>query len=937
MDYSKTLNLPKTDFPMRANLPEREPEILKWWEEIDIYSKVQKKNKGRSKYILHDGPPYANGHLHLGHVLNKVLKDMIVKYRSMAGYDAPYVPGWDTHGLPIEQQVIKNLKINRHEMDAVEFRKHCKEYALKFVAIQKEEFKRLGVRGDWNNPFLTLIPQYEAKQIRVFGEMAKAGYIYKGLKPVYWCACCETALAEAEIEYKDKTSPSIYVKFKVIDGKNLLSDDTYIVIWTTTPWTLPANVAVAVHPELDYVLLDVSGEKHLVAKALMESYLKRAKTDEESFKLIGEYKGSELEGILCSHPFLEDRKSTVILADYVTTDTGTGCVHCAPGHGEEDFYACKKYDLPVISPVDDRGIFTDETPMLRGVKIWDANKLIVDELKTNAKLVHLESIQHSYPHCWRCKQPVFYRATEQWFASVDGFRDRALEAIENEVRWIPEWGKERIYDMMKDRVDWCVSRQRVWGVPIPVFYCKKCGEALLNEKTISHLENIFAKEGSDVWFARPAKELMPCDVKCEKCGSNEFDKEKDIMDVWFDSGSSHVGVLRQPELWPDLRWPADLYLEGTDQHRGWFNSSLCTSIAIFDKPPYKAVLTHGFVVDEKGRKMSKSLGNVIDPFKVIKKMGADILRLWVSSADYRGDLAVSDTILKQATEAYRKIRNTARFMLGNLSDFDIESHYVSYEKLPELERFILHQLQELIRKALKAYDDYEFHVVYYAVHNFCVVDLSARYLDIRKDCLYVEKADSKERRSVQTVLYIVLNALVRLITPILAFTSEEIWCYMPKKADDPISVQLLDMPKVDENYLDEILAQKWNRLMKVRTEVLKQLENARQDKLIGNSLEATVLVYAEGEMYDFLKESEEILALLFITSEAHLQRGIPNGLEESENIKDLAIKISRAGGNKCERCWIYSESVGANLEHPNLCARCIDVLNNASIVQRQRI
>lgn len=927
MDYAKTLNLPKTDFPMKANLPKREPEILKWWEEIDIYTEVQRKNKGRKKYVLHDGPPYANGHLHVGHVLNKVLKDMIVKYRSMAGYDAPYVPGWDTHGLPIEQQVIKNLKINRHEMDEVEFRKHCKEYALKFVEIQKTEFKRLGVRGDWENPFLTLIPQYEAKQIRVFGEMAKAGYIYKGLKPVYWCACCETALAEAEIEYKDKTSPSIYVKFSVDDGKDVLSNkNTYIIIWTTTPWTLPANVAIVVHPDFDYVVLEVDDEKHVVAKALFEEYVELLKESTKKMpKLIREIKGYQLEHVKCTHPFLP-RKSIVILGDYVTTDTGTGCVHSAPGHGEEDFYVCKKYDLPVIAPVDDKGAFTDEIPDLKGIKIWDANKRIIDVLKENSSLVYLNSIQHSYPHCWRCKQPVFYRATEQWFASVDGFRERALEAIEKEVKWIPRWGKERIYNMMKDRIDWCVSRQRVWGVPIPVFYCKKCGYALLNEETISYLENIFAEEGSDAWFAKQAKDLMPEGVRCEKCGANEFDKEKDIMDVWFDSGSSHVGVLKQPKLWPDLKWPAELYLEGTDQHRGWFNSSLCTSIAIFDKPPYKAVLTHGFVVDEKGHKMSKSLGNVVDPFKVIEKMGADILRLWVSSADYRGDLAVSDSILKQVTEAYRKVRNTARFMLGNLNDFDIKSHYLPYEELPELERFMLHRLQELIQKSVKAYDDYEFHVVYHAVYNFCVVDLSARYLDIRKDSLYVERFDSKERRAVQTVLYIVLNALVRLITPILAFTSEEIWRYMIKEDGDPVSVQLLDMPEVNDRYLDDALAQKWNWLMQIRTEVLKELEDARQSKLIGNSLEAAVHLYAEGEIYDFLKKSKEILATLFITSEVHLERGIPSEIKESEDIKDLAIKISRASGQKCERCWIYSNTVGADTEHPKLCDRCVRVL-----------
>lgn len=919
MDYGKTLNLPKTDFPMRGSLPQREPETLKWWDDVDIYKQVQEKNKGKEKFILHDGPPYANGHIHLGHVLNKVLKDIIIKYHSMAGYDSPYIPGWDTHGLPIEQQAIKNLKINRHQIDAVEFRKQCKEYALKYVDIQREEFKRLGVRGDWDNPYLTLLPQYEAKQIRVFGEMAKAGYIYKGLKPVYWCASCETALAEAEVEYHDKTSPSIYVKFPVVDGKGVLPEqDTYAVIWTTTPWTLPANIAISLHGELDYVLVQVDDEKHLVAKELMEEYAKVV--NKETLPILKEMKGEELEHVVCRHPFVE-RDSILILGDHVTTDGGTGCVHTAPAHGVEDFQVCKQYNLPVISPVDSRGVFTEEGGKFAGTKIWDANKLVLEELAERNKLVHQHKIEHSYPHCWRCKNPVFFRATEQWFASVDGFRQKALDAIRNKVQWIPTWGEDRIYNMIEGRGDWCISRQRTWGVPIPIFYCQDCGKEFINEETISHLEKIFAEHGSDAWFAREAKDLLPEGIQCS-CGGTTFTKETDTMDVWFDSGSSHKGVLDQPDLWPELRWPADLYLEGSDQHRGWFNSSLSTAIAVEGEPPYRAVLTHGFLVDEKGRKMSKSLGNVVDPLKVIKQMGADILRLWVSSAEYRSDLAVSDSILKQMTEAYRKIRNTVRFLLGNLNGFDPTKDAVPYNQLPELDRWALLRLQRLIDKTLKAYDKYEFHVVYHSIHNFCVLDMSALYLDIIKDRLYTMPAESKERRAAQTVLYQVLDALVRLITPILAFTSEEIYKHMPKPADSPISVQLLDMPPVNEEYIDTDLEAKWDRLMQVRSEVLKHLENARKDKFIGNSLEAAVQIYATGELYDFLKPMESEFSTLFITSQAYLSQGLPAGVTESTVVPGLAVKVEKAAGEKCERCWMYNDQVGGSEEHPTLCPRC---------------
>jgi len=925
MDYSKTLNLPKTDFPMRANLPQREPEILKFWEEINIYERVQEKNQGRQKFILHDGPPYANGHIHLGHVLNKVLKDIVIKYHSMSGYDAPYVPGWDTHGLPIEQQAIKAFGLNRHQIPPVEFRQKCKEFALKYVDIQREEFKRLGVRGKWDNPYLTLKPYFEARQIGVFGEMAKKGYIYKGMKPVYWCASCETALAEAEVEYGDKRSPSIYVRFPVRNGRGVLPEkDTYVVIWTTTPWTLPANLAICLHPDYQYVLVRTGREQYLVAEELKDGFLELIGAPDAEVTAV--FKGSELERVECGHPFV-DRVSLVILGGHVTLDQGTGCVHTAPGHGVEDFLVGKEYGLPVLSPVDARGYFTGEGGIFAGQFYLDANKAILEELQHRGHLMHQATVQHQYPHCWRCKKPVFFRATEQWFASIDGFRQAALEAI-RKVRWIPAWGEERIYNMVANRGDWCISRQRSWGVPIPIFYCKECGKELINDQTISHLQELFREHGSDVWFAREAGELLPPGIQCPHCSSKEFTKEKDIMDVWFDSGTSHMGVLDQNPEWPELRWPADLYLEGSDQHRGWFNSSLSTSVAVTGEAPYRAVLTHGFVVDEQGRKMSKSLGNVVDPAKVIQQMGADILRLWVSSADYRGDLAASPGILKQIAEAYRKIRNTCRFLLGNLYDFDPAEDAISYQEMLEIDRWALMKLQKLIQKVNCGYRDYEFHVVYHAIHGFCTVDMSALYLDIIKERLYTAPALSPERRSAQTVLYHILNALVRLMAPVLAFTSEEIWRYIPGDREGAISVQLTSMPEVVEEYLDEELDQKWERLLEVRGEVTRALETARRDKLIGNSLEAAVELYAGEELYNFLKPMAKELATIFIVSGATLKplEEAPAGVRESEHLPGLAVAVRTAGGSKCERCWMYHEGVGADSEHTALCPRCVSVI-----------
>ena len=682
IDYGKTLNLPKTDFPMRGNLPQKEPEILKFWEENDIYHLVEKENEGKPKFILHDGPPYANGDIHLGHTLNKILKDIIVKQKSQVGFDAPYVPGWDTHGLPIELRAIKDMGLNENTEDKVAFRKRCADYALKYVNLQQEEFKRLGVRADWEHRYVTLDPKFEAEQIKVFGEMAKKGYIYKGVKPVHWCPSCGTALAEAEIEYAELRSPSVYVKFPVIDSKGLFDTaNTYFVIWTTTPWTLPANVAISLHPDFTYIIAQFGDEKYIMAKDMMAMICEETGLPTD-YKIVAEFKGSDLEYCRCKHPFME-RESLVINGDHVTLDAGTGCVHTAPGHGDVDFVVGQRYKLPILSPMDDKGCLTSDAGIFAGLSADDANKAICQWLDENKYLIKLKFIKHQYPHCWRCKNPTLFRSTAQWFASIDGFRQNALDEI-NRVKFIPSWGHDRIYNMIADRGDWCISRQRTWGVPIPIFYCEECGAEIVNDQTIEHISNLFREHGSDIWFAKDAMELIPDGLTCPKCGGKHFRKETDIMDVWFDSGSSHYAVLNN---WPNLRWPADLYLEGSDQHRGWFNSSLCTSVAMFGRAPYDQVLTHGFIVDEQGRKMSKSLGNGVDPLEVIKTRGADILRLWVASSDYRNDIAVSENIMKQVSEAYRKIRNTFRYLLGSIYDFDVTKDRVQLKDMKELDRW----------------------------------------------------------------------------------------------------------------------------------------------------------------------------------------------------------------------------------------------------------
>lgn len=911
-DYAKTLNLLQTEFPMRGNLPAREPDIQKWWDEIDVYAQVQKRNEGKPKFILHDGPPYANGDIHIGHALNKVLKDMIVRYRSMSGYDAPYVPGWDTHGLPIEHAVVTKEKVDRHSISIAEFRERCKQYALSFVDKQRGQFKRLGVRGDWNNPYITLNQSYEAMQIRVFGDMAKKGYIYKGLKPVYWSPSSETALAEAEIEYQDKRSASIYVAFDVVDSKGKLPENTAIVIWTTTPWTIPSNLGIALHPELEYSVVKVGDKHFVVASGLLAAVAKVV--DWENAEVVSTIKGSELEYAVCRHPFY-NRDSLVILGEHVTLEAGTGAVHTAPGHGEDDFYVGQKYGLPVLSPVDDQGRFTSEAPGFEGQFYDDANKVIAEKLKEVGALLHLGFIQHQYPHDWRSKKPVIFRATEQWFASIDGFRQNMLDAIK-EVKWIPQWGELRLSNMIADRGDWCISRQRVWGLPIPIFYCKNCNHEIITDATIDYVSELFAREGSAAWFEKDESELVAPGTQCPKCGGEKFRKETDTMDVWFDSGSSHMSVL---EVRPELTWPADLYLEGSDQYRGWFNSSLATAVATRGTAPYKAVLSHGFTLDGEGRKMSKSLGNVIEPRQVMDKLGADILRLWVSSTDYQSDQRISDAILTQIAEVYRKVRNTLRFLLGNLNDFDPNRDRVPFAELSELDRFAWIQCNRLVGKVLKSYEEYNFHMVFQAIHNFCTIDLSAFYLDILKDRLYTKAPNDPTRRAAQTVLYDTLLALTKLITPVLPHTADEVWKFIPSVSET--SVQLTDMPTPDTTIYDAALEKRWNNFIEVRDEVLKALEAARKEKVIGNSLGADLHLYPTEETAAVLEQMTE-LDQLFIVSNVVVHPAGTDAPDDAMRLEGLNVKVNVAQGEKCERCWMITPEVGTDEDHNTLCPRC---------------
>lgn len=918
MDYKDTLLMPQTDFPMRGNLPNKEPDIQKDWEEQGIYKRVQEHTKDRPKFILHDGPPYANGDIHMGHALNKILKDMIVRYKSMSGYNAPYVPGWDTHGLPIETALTKNKKVKRKEMSVADFRKLCEEYAWEQIEGQREQFKRLGVRGDWENPYVTLKPEYEANQILVFGEMAKKGYIYKGLKPVYWSPSSESALAEAEIEYQDKRSPSIYVAFEVKDGKGILKAGDKIIIWTTTPWTIPANLGIAIHPDLEYSVIEANGVRYVTASALADTVVKALEFEEAA--VVQTFKGNELEHAVAIHP-LYGRDSFVMLGDHVTTDAGTGCVHTAPGHGEDDFVIGQRYGLDVLCPVDEKGNLTAEAPGFEGLFYDQANKAITEKLEEKGALLKLEFITHSYPHDWRTKKPVIFRATAQWFASIKDFRNDLLDAIK-ETKWMPEWGETRLYNMVRDRGDWCISRQRAWGVPIPVFYAEN-GEPVITDETIAHVSELFRKHGSNIWFEKEASELLPDGFTHPGSPNGTFTKEQDIMDVWFDSGSSHQGVLEERD---DLMRPADLYLEGSDQYRGWFNSSLSTAVAVTGKAPYKGILSHGFTLDGNGRKMSKSLGNVVIPAKIMKQLGADILRLWVSSVDYQADVRVSDEILKQVAEVYRKIRNTFRFLHGNLADFDPAKDAVAHEELREVDQYILIKLNKLIDKVKTSYDNYEFASIYHSIHNFCAIELSSFYLDFAKDVVYIEHADHKERRAMQTVFYETLLALVKLTAPILPHTTDEMWKHLSFVSEK--SVQFVDMPesKLIEN-ADQI-EQKFDRFMKSRGDVLKALEEARNAKVIGKSSAACVTMYPSPETKALFESINEDLKQLFIVSDWKIAGTPGQAPEEALEFEAGKILVTPAEGKTCQRCRMVSKEVGQDVNHPELCPRCADIVNN---------
>lgn len=934
MDYKSTLNLPKTDFPMKANLPQREPEMLGWWEQQKLYDQIQALGRGRPRYVLHDGPPYANGRIHIGHALNKVLKDIIVKSKTMAGFQAPYVPGWDCHGLPIEHQVMKELGDKKRDLDVSAIRRLCREYAERYVNIQRDEFKRLGVFGEWDRPYLTMTPEYEATIIREFGKFVERGGVYKGLKPVLWCTHDQTALAEAEVEYEDHTSPSIYVKFPIVtspavlvrtfpgisfpEGTKLLS----VVIWTTTPWTLPANQAVCLHRDFDYVFVQVGDELLIVAEKLLDTVVKAcAITD---YRVVGVKKGGEgFEGLETQRP-LSTGLSPILLGDFVTLDQGTGCVHIAPGHGMEDYILVLDHNakaspgekLEILAPVDDGGRFTSVVTEFAGQQVLKANPKIVDYLQANGRLLGHGSLNHSYPHCWRCKSPVIFRATEQWFVSMETneLRREALAEIER-VRWIPSYGRDRIFGMIENRPDWCLSRQRVWGVPIPGFTCEACHHVLADPTVIEHVAALMESKGADIWFERSASDLLPAETVCPKCSGTRFVKERDILDVWFESGVSYAAVLK-PRKW----WPADLYLEGSDQHRGWFHSALLAGVTTDHRAPYQAVLTHGFVVDGQGKKMSKSAGNVVAPQDVIKQSGAEILRLWVAAQDYREDLRISQEILTHLIEAYRKIRNTSRFLLSNLYDFDPSTHRVPYERLPELDRWALMRLGELITKVRRVYDEFEFHTIFHVLNNFCSVDLSAIYLDILKDRLYTFRADSPLRRGSQTVLYEMIVALAKLMAPILSFTADEIWRMLPEAArKEAMSVHLASFPEAHVLWRDDDLATRWEKLLAYRTRVQGELEVSRRDKLIGSSLEAHVRIEAGLEAHQFLTAYAGDLSTIFIVSRVTLVSG-------EAGASDIRITVEKSAAAKCERCWNYRDAVGKDRDHPTLCERCVEAV-----------
>ena len=925
-NYNDTIHKMQTPFEMRAGLPKKEPKMLEDWEQNHVYEQMIKNNEGKPQYILHDGPPYANGNIHMGTALNKIIKDIIIRYKNMSGFQAPYVPGYDTHGLPIELKALSSLGDKKAGVSKLELRQICKEFATEHIGVMNEQFKRLGVQGDFENPYLTLRPEFEARQVEIFGEMAKKGYIYKGMKAVYWCPEDRTALAEAEIEYAEDECDSIYVRFKLTDDPNgvlakhnIPLDKAWIVIWTTTTWTLPANVATCLNPNLEYAFVKIGDAYHIMARELVESTMKGCHIDE--YEVLPEtVLGSELELMQYQHPFL-DRKGLVILGDHVTLEGGTGCVHTAPGHGVEDFEVCVNHypQVPVVVPVDDAGRLTAEAgEKFAGLKVWDANKVILEHIKESGHLMGVQHITHQYPHCWRCHHPIIFRATEQWFCSIAKFREDVYKAIDT-VTWMPDWGHDRMTGMVRDRNDWCISRQRTWGVPIPAFYCKKCGTYHITDATIKAVSALFRKEGSDAWYKYDAEQIIPAGEVCEKCGASEWEKDTDIMDVWFDSGSTHAAVLDER---PELRFPADMYMEGGDQFRGWFQSSLLTSVASKGCAPYKSVLCHGWVVDEQGKQMHKSAGNGVEPSEIIKDYGADIIRLWVASSDYTVDVRAGKNIFKQLSEAYRKIRNTARFILGNLDGFDPNTDCVADDQLQDIDRWALAALDDLIVNTNAGYAVYDFNKVYHAVYNFCVVAMSNFYLDVTKDRLYC--TNGAARKAAQTTMYKILVALDKIIAPILCFTSQEIWDFMPKTEGMNKYVVFEQMPKAGQYAADDAFKAKWAQLIAVRDEVKKVLEQARAEKLIGASLEASVTLYCNDAVYDLLNSIPmDELADLMIVSHVELVKGEGGA---ASAVEGLGVAAAHATGDKCERCWKYSASIGSHPAHPTLCARCASVV-----------
>jgi isoleucyl-tRNA synthetase len=929
MDYSKALNLPKTDFPMRANLPQREPEILKFWDRIRAYDRLRELRSGREKYVLHDGPPYSNGDIHMGHAMNKSLKDFVVRAQNMQGFDAAYVPGWDNHGMPIENNVSKLMRQEKKDFTPLQLRKRCRQYAQEYVDLQKKEFIRLGVWGDWEHPYLTMSPEFESEIIKVFGELVEKGYIYRGLRPIHWCPTCVTALAISEIEYQEKESSSIIVAFPLKDdpGKIFQGRDpakSFVLIWTTTPWTIPANMALVVHPDLDYSVVDADGRSYLLADGLIDAVMKMIGA--ESFERVRTVKGHDLEGLVCRHPQV-DRESPVFLADHVSLEEGTGVVHTAPGHGAEDFEVGVREKLEIFSPVDDQGRFTDQVGEYQGIKVLEANQRVNDDLRKRGVLLYEGSIRHQYPFCWRCHQPLIFRATVQWFMSVDhlDLRKHTLETI-GKIRWVPGHSENRIYGAVESRPDWCLSRQRSWGVGLPVFYCKKNGHEILSSEAIRAVYKLVRERGSDAWYELSAEEILPDGFACPQCGDTGFEKETDILDVWFDSGSTHRAVL---ENRPDLRWPADLYLEGSDQHRGWFNSSLLIGMATKGDTPYRTCVTHGFILDADGIAMHKSRGNDISPLEIYGKHGADVLRLWLCSTDHSTDVRISEEILVRISESYRKIRNTFRFLLGNLNDFDPATDAVEHDRLEEIDRWALDGLGRLIETVVRGYETFQFHEIFHAVYDFCVVKLSAFYLDVIKDRLYVNAPDAPARRAAQTVLYRLLDTMVRLIAPILPFTAEEVWQAMPSAEGQEGSVHFALFPEVSEEWLDEELAARWERLLAVRDEVLKPLEIMRQEKAIGNSLQAAVDLYAGSDsLRELLEQYRDFLKTLFIVSQVELHNDETFQADQRHHSEPLSLTVGvrKADGDKCELCWNYSPTVGRHPVHSTLCEKCVRIV-----------